>query len=49
MFGFGTTSYTMGKRTIDVGQLVSEGGYAYVYRATDRATGETFALKKVIC
>jgi hypothetical protein len=35
MLGFGTTSYTMGNRTIDIINQVSEGGYAYVYKAVD--------------
>ena len=31
MWGFGSNSYTIGGRTIDVNDKISEGGYAFVY------------------
>ena len=38
----------VGARTLRVGNLLGEGGFAYVNIATDTITGETFALKKVM-
>ena len=46
--GMQGSTYTIGSRHIEVLQKISEGGYAYVYKAQDRATGEIFALKKIM-
>lgn len=40
---------TVGSRRLRVGRLLGEGGYAYVYAATDAATGRQYALKKMRC
>lgn len=42
-------TYQIGSRNIEVLELISEGGFAYVYRAQDVATGEIYALKKIMC
>ena len=42
-------TYRIGTRHVEVLQKISEGGFAYVYKAQDRATGEIFALKKIMC
>lgn len=31
-----------------VGSEIAQGGYSFVYRATDAFTGEVFALKKIL-
>eukprot|EP00424_Heterocapsa_rotundata_P005764 CAMPEP_0168706450 /NCGR_PEP_ID=MMETSP0503-20121227/40596_1 /TAXON_ID=89963 /ORGANISM="Heterocapsa rotundata, Strain SCCAP K-0483" /LENGTH=69 /DNA_ID=CAMNT_0008752687 /DNA_START=11 /DNA_END=216 /DNA_ORIENTATION=+ len=41
--------YEIDGRVVVQEQLLSEGGFGYVYRARDRATGEVFALKKMLC
>ncbi|CAN0474813.1 unnamed protein product, partial [Hapterophycus canaliculatus] len=28
---------------------IAEGGFSFVYRATDATTGEQYALKKILC
>lgn len=32
-----------------VGSEVAQGAFSFVYRARDASTGETFALKKILC
>jgi len=39
----------VGDRSVVVGRLLGEGGYAYVHSATDAATGEVMALKRILC
>ncbi len=36
-------------RELEEIKLISQGGYAYVFQVRDVATGELFALKKMIC
>lgn len=38
-------SITVGKHEVTVGNKISEGGYAIVYKATDTKTGDVMALK----
>jgi AP2-associated kinase len=50
----GATNKTLGNirvghRDIKEDCLLSEGGYAYIYKVRDAMTGEIFALKKMIC
>jgi len=40
---------TMKNRELEEIKLISQGGYAYVFQVKDVATGEIFALKKMIC
>jgi serine/threonine kinase 16 len=35
--------------SVIVGAEIAQGGYSYVYHARDAATGEVFALKKILC
>jgi len=39
----------LGNRELEEVKLISQGGYAYVFEVKDTNTGETFALKKMIC
>jgi len=40
---------TIKNRELEEIKLISQGGYAYVFQVRDVATGEVFALKKMIC
>ena len=44
----GTKSVTIEERQYVLTSLIAEGGFAYVYKARDVASGERFAVKKVI-
>ena len=44
----GTKSVTIEERQYVLTSLIAEGGFAYVYKARDAASGERFAVKKVI-
>jgi serine/threonine protein kinase len=49
MSSFGSASFTIGSRTLTLGPSLGSGGFAYVNQATDDATGEQFAVKRMIC
>jgi len=40
-------SITVGDQTVVINHLIADGGYAFVYHATDVASGVEYALKKV--
>ncbi|CAI5718489.1 unnamed protein product [Hyaloperonospora brassicae] len=49
-FGYASPSLRLQSgRTVAVGSEVAQGAFSFVYRATDAATGESFALKKIPC
>ena len=41
--------YTIGPYTIELREKLSEGGFAYVFKAVDTITGQEFAVKKILC
>jgi AP2-associated kinase len=41
--------YTLSTITVELKEKISEGGYAFVYKAVDIATGFEYAAKKIIC
>lgn len=45
---FETTIIKLNQREVRLGPLISEGGYAYIYKAYDTSTNEEFALKKIL-
>lgn len=46
---YGSPRYQIGDFSVDQKELISEGGYAYVYRAVETTTSQEFALKKILC
>jgi AP2-associated kinase len=46
---FGETQYRIGAITVDVKEQLSEGGFAFIYRAVEATTGREFALKRINC
>ncbi|PFH37223.1 Tyrosine kinase-like (TKL) protein [Besnoitia besnoiti] len=48
-FHFGQRQYVIGNRTLREEKPISEGGYAFVSIVRDVATGELFALKRILC
>lgn len=47
-FSTTTTTYEIGSYTVIEEEKISEGGYAYVYRVRDAATGQKYGLKKIL-
>lgn len=41
--------YTIGSMNIELKEKISEGGYAYVFKAVDTNTGQEYAVKKILC
>ncbi|TMW58672.1 hypothetical protein Poli38472_010231 [Pythium oligandrum] len=48
-FGYTHTVHMQSGRTVVVGTEIAQGGFSFVYNARDAATGEAFALKKILC
>ena len=44
-----TERYTIGSLNLELRDKLSEGGYAYVYKAVDLNTGSEYAVKKSLC
>ena len=47
-FFFAPARLARSQRTIEVLKKLGEGGYSHVFHVRDKATGEEFALKKVM-
>lgn len=45
----GSERYVIGEFTVELREKLSEGGFAYVYKAVDLTNGQEFAVKKILC
>ncbi|GJQ13399.1 hypothetical protein GpartN1_g5190.t1 [Galdieria partita] len=43
------TRLVFGERRVQVGSLLAEGGFSFIYKATDEDSLEQFALKRTLC
>ncbi|GJD08071.1 Probable serine/threonine-protein kinase [Galdieria sulphuraria] len=43
------TRLCFGERKVQVGPLIAEGGFSFIYKATDEDSLEKFALKRTLC
>ena len=43
----GNNRFQIGQYEVNIGNKISEGGYAFVYKATNTKTQEVYALKKI--